>query len=940
MRAEYPRREGDLRMSVWTRCLGKATSARPPLAVGLVAALSLIGSASAPAAGGDQLAAKRSLRPPLTGENFYFVMADRFANGSASNNRGGIAGSNPLQTGFDPTHKGFFHGGDLKGLRSKLGYIKGLGTTAIWLTPSFENKPVDGPPGQETAGYHGYWPTDFTRIDPHFGTNAELRQLVNAAHARGMKVFFDIITNHTADVTTYQQKAGGPAPYGYVSKDDVPYRSSGEPFDDRDYAGKNTFPALNASTSFPFVPQPGPITKAPAWLNDVRLYHNRGNTTFTGENTQYGDFFGLDDLFTEHPRVVAGMTAIYKKWITDFGIDGFRIDTMKHVNVEFWQSFAPQVLRHARAKGKRQFFMFGEVFDTTKPFTSHYTTRAKVQAVLDFPFQDAARSFASKSAPTNGLRDFFLGDDWYTDADSNAYQLPTFLGNHDMGRIGHFARSDNVGASDSELLQRLELAHELMYFSRGNPTVYYGDEQGFAGDGGDQEARQDMFPSQVADYQDDDNIGTDATPADSNFDQTHPLYLTIQELANVTRSHPALRNGPQQHRYSTNSAGIYAFSRFDRRTRREYVVVLNNAETQRQAVIPTSARAGTGFARVYGLGAPAGTTNARGRLPVLVAPLSALVYRSSAALPRSAGAPRLSVAVQPGGGAPRDRIEVKASVAGKSLCDVTFYAKVGRGAWRAIGTDDNSPYRVFHDVANVKPGTRVQYRAVVLDNAGHRRQSTTQSARVAVPSIALVSPEAGARVRDSIRLEAVATPDQNTFSVTFQRSVDDGPWTTVGTPDSSQPAYVRVDDISGLTGDTEIRYRARLRYAPGKSVTSAARTATVAPVVSTAVVHYHRPGADYDGWGIHLWGSGKTAPDTPWDAPQQRTGTDSYGAYFEIPLSDDSVPLNFIIHTPSGDTVPTTREPGGDRSFVPMQHPEIWLLQGDPAIYTSEPTLP
>ena len=115
---------------------------------------------------------------------------------------------------------------------------------------------------------------------------------------------------------------------------------------------------------------------------------------------------------------------------------------MKHVNDEFWQQFGPEVLEFARAQGKREFFMFGEVFDTTKSFTSHFTTHDRMQAVLDFPFQDAAQQLrrASRRRPTQ-LRDFFADDDWYTDADSNVYQLPTFLGNHDMGRIGCFVRS-------------------------------------------------------------------------------------------------------------------------------------------------------------------------------------------------------------------------------------------------------------------------------------------------------------------------------------------------------------------------------------------------------------------------------------------------------------------------------------------------------------------
>ena len=109
---------------------------------------------------------------------------------------------------------------------------------------------------------------------------------------------------------------------------------------------------------------------------------------------------------------------------------------MKHVNDEFWQKFGPEVLAYARREGKREFFMFGEVFDTTRPFTSQFTTRNRMQAVLDFPFQDAARNFASQGQPPLSWSAFFTDDDWYTDANSNVYQLPTFLGNHDMGRIG------------------------------------------------------------------------------------------------------------------------------------------------------------------------------------------------------------------------------------------------------------------------------------------------------------------------------------------------------------------------------------------------------------------------------------------------------------------------------------------------------------------------
>ena len=230
------------------------------------------------------------------------------------------------------------------------------------------------------------------------------------------------------------------------------------------------------------------------------------------------------------------MIEIYKTWIRDMGIDGFRIDTMKHVNDEFWQKFGPEVLAYAKSQGKSEFFMFGEVFDTTRPFTSTFTTKDKMQAVLDFPFQDAARNFASKSQPTDQLRTFFRNDDWYTDKDSNVYQLPTFLGNHDMGRIGYFVKADNpAGTTEDELVARDRLAHELMYFSRGNPVIYYGDEQGFTGTGGDQVARQTLFASQVPEYLDDDLLGTSNTHAVDNFETGHPLYTKINELASLAK---------------------------------------------------------------------------------------------------------------------------------------------------------------------------------------------------------------------------------------------------------------------------------------------------------------------------------------------------------------------------------------------------------------------
>ncbi len=912
--------------------MGRRRSSAAVLVATVLAVLAWAGAAAAQAPGGG--GAGHSLRAPVTDENFYFVMADRFENGSPANDLGGLP-ADKMTSGYDPTDRAFYHGGDLRGITRRLDYIKGLGTTSVWLTPSFKNRAVQ--PADKSAGYHGYWITDFTQIDPHLGTNEDLARLVREAHSRGMKVYFDIITNHTADVIAPDGEARKP----YVTKDQEPYRTAaGTPFDDRDVAGSDAFPELSPTQSFPYTPvvPEGSVRKFPEWLNDPTLYHNRGDTTFAGEDSLYGDFFGLDDLFTEHPRVVRGMIDIYKAWIKDFGVDGFRIDTMKHVNDEFWQQFGPEVLDYARAQGKPEFFMFGEVFDTSKAYTSRFTTQNRMQSVLDFPFQAAAQDFAANSGTTEKLADFFADDDWYTDADSNAYQLPTFLGNHDMGRIGRFIQVANPGATDAELLARDRLAHELMYFSRGNPVIYYGDEQGFTGDGGDQLARQDMFPSRVAEYNDDDLIGTDATTAESNFDRRHPLYRAVGRLAALTREHPALRDGAHQHRYATEGAGIYAFSRIDRSEQREYVVALNNAETEQTASIPTYS-ADRRFGRIHGSGgARTARTNAQRRLRVTVPPLSAVVYEASGRPAASEAAPSILLRAPAPTAESRGRMEVGAELGGEGFAEVTFQARRGGGDWESIGTDDNAPYRVFHDVSGLATGTAVQYRAIVRDNAGNTRTSRVRTGEVPPPRITIDAPAQDASVRGEVRLLATTDPERASQSVTFQRQVGTGAWTTVGT-DTSSPAYTAVDDIAALglaTGDA-IRYRAVLTEADGNEVTSRVRTVKVAPpLVTTAIIHYKRPAGDYAEWGLHLFGDAVRTP-TEWTAPFGPAAIDADGARFEVPLKDDTKPLSFIVHLPGRDDVPTGREPGGDRSFIPATSPEVWLKQGDPTIYTTRP---
>ncbi len=830
----------------------------------------------------DAALVREPIRHPFVDEVLYFAIPDRFDDGDESNNCGDFAGEcRPiteqgvgLEHGYFPTEKGYYHGGDLEGLRRKLPYLDDLGMTAIWVGPIYANQTVQSDTTDrfgKSAGYHGYWILDFLKVDPHLGTNEEFARLVRAAHRRGIKVFMDIVTNHTADVFQLEGHAG------YRSKGEFPYLDvNDQPFDDSDFAYSGqadyTFPEVDL-TSFPYVPTlpPGSPTKNPGWLNDPLLYHNRGNTSFTGENSLYGDFFGLDDLWTERREVVEGMIDIYSFWIEEFGVDGFRIDTTKHVNMEFWQKFGPDILEAAEARDIDHFFAFGEVFDQQfgSPFMSEFSTEGKLQATIDFGFQLAARGFASQSAATNALREFFASDDYYTDADSNAYAQPTFLGNHDMGRIGYFLqRLDQPGAADAELLARSKLAHALMFFARGQPVIYYGDEQGFTGDGGDKDAREDMFANFVATYADNDLIGTDETSADDNFDRHHPLYVTFRRYARLHDRHEALRAGAQIHRSSADGPGIYAFSRIDRDERVEYVVALNNSETPATATVPTYSRPNAVYRllteREAGV-AQTLRTGANGAITVTVPPLGFVIYRAKDPVPDSAAAPTVDITTLDDGETVAlgttpmdghmvdDRVEVRAELGADVMAEVTFAVREGDGDYVPIGTDDNPPYRVFYDASHLRgdEDTRLSFRAIVNDLSGHLASDEVVDVGVEFP--AAVAPE-------------------NPYVV------------------------IHYNRPAGDYGD-------------------------------------HTTGNANDFWGLHLWGDAiDPAEATDWTAPKPFLGEDEYGRFAFVKLASDQAPVNFIVHR--GDTKDPDNSP--DRSFDPAATPEIWLRQGDVTVYTSQ----
>jgi glycosidase len=609
------------------RLNARPTAARRLCAFALAAPLLLAGARAVAAA-----APPSYLERPPEQEILYFLLPDRFAK-SAQAPETSPSGDR-LVTGYDPSDPKFYHGGSLRGVIDKLAYIQALGATALWLAPVFVNQPIQGPAGHESAAYHGYWITDFLHVDPHLGTDADLHALVSAAHARGMKVYLDIVVNHTADVIRYRECAVAPCPYR--SEAEYPYTRhggvDGAAINDgflgleAPYQSEANFARLVRPdyAYTPYVSAGKEHLKVPDWLNDPIYYHNRGDSTWAGESFQLGDFFGLDDVMTEHPRVVRGMIEIYGYWIEQYRIDGFRIDTEQHVNAEFWRAFVPAMLSRAAAVGISHFHLFGEVA-TEKADTALLARHVRedgMPAVLDFAFAVAVRDAVAGDAGPAKLARAFADDEVYPGGAATARQLPTFISNHDAGRFGYFVRRARPGIEAGEQQRRVVLAHALLLTLRGVPTLYYGDEQGFVGDGGDASARQDMFATAVGKYAHEARLGAAASGSGDHYQMTHPLYLAISELAHLRLAHPALLFGRQQTRAAGEKPGLLAVSRFDPADGHEIVLAFNTSLQQTDALIRVDAHSG-GFRSLHGECAP--QSSAPGSYRVRVPELGYLV---------------------------------------------------------------------------------------------------------------------------------------------------------------------------------------------------------------------------------------------------------------------------------------------------------------------------
>lgn len=459
-------------------------------------------------------------------QSIYQIITDRFFDGDASNNN---AEGTYNPSGSSGTS---VHGGDFKGIEQKLDYIKALGATAIWISPIVRNA---------NGEFHGYAGRDFYQVAPHWGTLTDLQHMIQAAHARGILVIDDIVVNHGGDLT-YSTDTGWAAfkepPDGY----NLRYRTASKQF-----ASPFNTNAINP--------------------NLTNIFHNNGAIPDYNmpEHYQLGELSGLDDFRTETDYVRTNMAAIYNYWLAQ-GFDGFRIDTVKHVEMGFWQTWAPLVHAYGATSGQPNFFMFGECYDGSDALCGSYTGTQgggpfKLDSVLDYPLYFKVNSvFATASGNTKQIEDRYSAIPANYDPAAQM-RLVTFLDNHDQAR---FLSSGNANNNTD----RLNVALVFLYTARGVPCLYYGTEQAFNG-GNDPNDREDMFDGQ---FEQGPSLG-------DNFNMTHPQFRLVAMLNNFRRLYAPLRTGTHVNKSSNPSGpGLLSYAR--RLGTQEVFVVVNTAGSQ------------------------------------------------------------------------------------------------------------------------------------------------------------------------------------------------------------------------------------------------------------------------------------------------------------------------------------------------------------------------
>lgn len=451
----------------------------------------------------------------------YLIMPDRFANGDPTNDE-------PAQApgSHDRSNPRAYHGGDLRGIREHLPYLKDLGVTGLWLTPILKN----GAP----QDYHGYGAVDLYAVDPHLGTLSDYQELVAAAHKNKMKIFFDLVANHIGP--KHPWVAEPPLPdwfHGTLQR----HTNSANPLDGAFY-GK---PGKQPVTEDPFETLVDPHAPPRLWRNLTE-----------------GWFFDkLPDLNTENPVVAEYLLQNSLWWAEAAGIDGYRLDTFPYVPRKYWANWHTALHRIYP-----YLTTIGEVFHDDPSVTSFFAGGQKrydgidsgLNTLFDYPTYFALRDVLLHGAPVGRIADALRHDSLYPHPET----LVTFFANHDVSRFA---------SAEGSSLAKVRLAYGLTLTLRGIPELYYGDEIGMPG-GGDPDNRRDFPGGWPGDTR-------DAFTRAGRTAEQQELLTYVQTLLRVRHEHQALRGGKLWHLFSDETAYIFL-----RESEEERVLVTFNDSAQ------------------------------------------------------------------------------------------------------------------------------------------------------------------------------------------------------------------------------------------------------------------------------------------------------------------------------------------------------------------------
>ncbi|MDJ0922869.1 MAG: alpha-amylase family glycosyl hydrolase [Henriciella sp.] len=452
--------------------------------------------------------------PDWQDQIIYLVFTDRFADGDRGNNDFGVGE-------HAPSREHFFSGGDIKGLTQQIDYIEGLGATTVWPTPLVFNQWKSQ--ANDFTGYSGYYPVDFSKLDPHFGTVQDYQALSSTLHCRDMYLIKDIVVNHTGNFFGYD---GAYDPED-TAKNFVLYQDETSP--------------QPAPTQSPFdmIDRTNPEHYAAGiynWTPMITDYQNLGERQFT---YQLG---GLADINTKNPVVIDTFKDTYGDWIEKVGVDAIRIDTVRYVEPDFFTRFMTDedgIVARARDTGREDFLVFGEVLDYSAPMDNsgekalaEYLDRPDqkiLPAVISFPLKQEIKSIFGQGEPSAQLA-YRIAQ--HMEMFPNPYVTPTMVDNHDV------ARFLSTGSVDG-----FKQSFALIFTIPGIPTIYQGSAQGFT------ETRQAMF------------AGGYLSDTD-HYDTETELYQFIASLSELRTLSPALRRGDLEVLASNPyEAGLFAFRR-------------------------------------------------------------------------------------------------------------------------------------------------------------------------------------------------------------------------------------------------------------------------------------------------------------------------------------------------------------------------------------------